>query len=79
MRGRKQSTLIPESHLKTATFSVKIPSDVIDKHEKIKADAASLGYVFDTQNIVTSALTQALNHAERELERLLGGKPEKQG
>lgn len=79
MRRQKSSTLIPLSHLKMEPFNLKISSDVIEKHNKIKADAESLGYVFDTQKIVTQALIQALEQAERELERLLAGSTEKEG
>ncbi|MEI6414806.1 MAG: hypothetical protein WCP34_11185 [Pseudomonadota bacterium] len=71
MRRKTEPTLIPQAHLKLRPMTLRIPSDILDRVQQVKEDAAALGYVFEVQTVVVEAILQALGKAERELERML--------
>ena len=75
MQRRSVATLIPKAHLKTKPLTIRMPSDIIERMKRVKDDADALGYAFDAQTILTNAITQALNRAESELEKLLNQAP----
>ncbi len=70
-RNKVEATLIPKSHLKMKSLTIRLPSDIMDRMQRIKDDADALGYVFDPQIVLTTAVIQALNRAESELEKIL--------
>lgn len=70
-RNKVEGTLIPKAHLKLKPLTIRLPSDIMDRMQRVKDDASALGYVFDPQIVLTNAVIQALNRAESELEKLL--------
>ncbi len=75
MQRKTEGTLIPKSHLKLKPLTIRMPSDIIERIQRVKDDASALGYVFDAQTVLISAMTQALTRAEAELEKLLNQAP----
>ena len=70
-RNKVEATLVSKAHLKLKPLTIRLPSDIMDRMQRVKDDASALGYVFDAQTVLTSAIVQALNRAESELEKLL--------
>ena len=71
VQRKSESTLVPKAHLQFKSLTIRVPSDILDRMERVKDDASALGYVFDAQTVLTSAIVQALKRAESELKKLL--------
>lgn len=71
MPRKPESVLIPEAHLKLKPMTLRVPSDVMDRMQRVKGDAQALGYVFDVHPVLIEAIMEAMESAERELEKIL--------
>lgn len=70
-RSAIESPLIPKKSLRYKPVTIRLPEDILERMQQMKEDANALGYVFDTQTILISALQTALDYAEKELEQKL--------
>ena len=59
--------LKPKAQDKTVTFSVRLPGELHQQIDAIRADAAARGLVFDAADVCAKALATAVKQARAEL------------
>lgn len=61
------SLIVKKTETKSRTFSVRIPAQLVEDLDSLRADAERSGYSVDVAAVVIAALTKAVKEARSEL------------